>query len=63
MNIVKIRTNNVPWLKETLAQLPGGVHTVLPETEVNGVVTVETTNPGFLKFAVTNQGYGEVVES
>lgn len=60
-NRLKIRTPNPEALRDTLLQLVGGHHEVLLDTYVDGVVEVETTNPGFLAFAVEGQGYGQVV--
>ena len=60
---VKIRTTNPQALRDTLIELVGGRHEVLLYTYADGVVEVETDNPGFLVFACRNQGYGEVVEN
>lgn len=62
MDELKIRTVNPQALADTLLALPGGLHVVQVDTWDGDVVTVETTNPGFLRFACVNQGYGEVVD-
>lgn len=63
MSTVLIRTPNPQALADTLLSLSGGLHVVQLDTYADGVVQVETTNPGFLAFACKNQGYGEVVQS
>lgn len=61
-----VRTSNPAWLDQTLNQLGGvvGQHAdgsyVQVEPEVYVVRAVSGT-PGFLRFAITHQGYGEVV--
>lgn len=61
---IKIRTANPEGLDGTVQQLPM-VAAVVVENSWDGdtcIVRVLGGDPGFVKFAITNQGYGEVVE-
>jgi hypothetical protein len=61
---VRVRTTNHEWLDQTVQQLPG-IAAVVVDGSWDGdtcIVRVLAGDPGFLKFAITNQGYGEVIE-
>ena len=66
MKELLVRTSNPAWLDQTLQQLGGGVgqdaHGNYMQTDPNVyVVRAMTGNVGLLRFAITNQGYGDVV--
>ena len=56
-----VKCRDAEWLDDTIQQLPGA------QAVVDGSWDGETCrvrvfgDPGFIKFAITNQGYGEVV--
>ena len=56
-----VRTRNAELLDKTVQQLPGAA------AVVNGSFNGDTCrvrvfgNPDFMRFAITNQGYGEIV--
>lgn len=47
---------------DLIRSIPGGEHDPQPEATPNQYL-VATTNEGFLRFAIENQGYGRVLES
>jgi hypothetical protein len=66
MTELLVRTTNPRWLDDTLQQIGGvvcqhddGAYVSL-EPDVY-IVRAVSGNPGFLKFAITQQGYGTVV--
>lgn len=56
-----VRTRNPELLDSTVRQLPGAAAVV--EGSFNGDTCRVRVfgDPGFMKFAITNQGYGEIV--
>lgn len=61
---IKVRTANPKALDETVQQLPMVGAVVVDGSWDGDVCTVRVLagDPGFLRFAITNQGYGEIVE-
>lgn len=61
---IRVRTANPTMLDETLRQLPMVAAAVVEDSYDGEACTVRVLagDPGFLKFAITNQGYGEIVE-
>jgi hypothetical protein len=56
---IRVRIGGGPEsVSALLAGLPGDHR---PEHESGDVYLVATTDPGFLRFAIENQGYGEVL--
>jgi hypothetical protein len=59
---LRVATVNPGLLDETLLQLPGPQARVVDGTFDGIACTVRVFgNPGFLKFALHNQGYGQVL--
>ena len=60
---IPVRTANPEMLDRTVQQLGPAVVVGAPDyIQVDGCYVVRVFgNPGFIKFAITNQGYGEVV--
>ena len=60
---ILVRTANPEMLDRTVQQLGPAVVVGAPDyIQVDGCYVVRVFgNPGFIKFAITNQGYGEVV--
>ena len=61
---ILVRTANPRMLDETVQQLGPAVVVGGPDNyvQVDGCYVVRAFgDPGFIKFAITNQGYGEVV--
>jgi hypothetical protein len=61
---ILVRTGNPAILDETVQQLGAAVVVGGPDrfVQVDGCYVVRVYgDPGFIKFAITNQGYGEVV--
>ena len=60
---ILVRTTNPQMLDQTVQQLgPAAVVGAPDYVQVDGCYVVRVFgNPGFIKFAITNQGYGEVV--
>lgn len=61
-----VRTGNVQMLSDTLAQLPMADASVVPGSwnEADSTCRVRVVggfNTGFVKYALTNQGYGTVL--
>lgn len=58
-----VRTGNPAMLDETVQQLGPAVVVGMPSpVMVDGCYVVRVFgNPGFIRFALTNQGYGEIV--
>lgn len=55
-----VDTPNPGALDATLRELPGGDHLLTGEV-VDGHQVVRTTNPGFARYAIEQQGYATVV--
>ncbi len=55
-----VDTSNPPALAATLAALPGGQHELTAEW-VDGHRVIRTSNPGFLRYAIEQQGYATVI--
>jgi hypothetical protein len=57
-----VETKNPKLLDETLQQLPGAA--VVVDDSYNGMTCVVRVfgDPGFIKFAINQQGYGRVIE-
>lgn len=60
MSQFQVLTNNPEYLDDTLRQLPGGGR-VVPDSWNGTICTVTADDPGFVKYAIDNQGYGEVI--
>jgi hypothetical protein len=61
---IRVRTGNPEALDETIRHLGGCTAVVVDGSWAAGVCTVRVfSGEGFLRFALTNQGYGEIVES
>lgn len=59
---ITVRTRNPEMLDQTVQQL--GAAVVIDGSWNGDTCQVRVFgDPGFIKFAITNQGYGEVVES
>jgi hypothetical protein len=60
LHYVLVEIGGPPEAAMTLIRsLPGGEHD--PQDEGNGRYLVATTNAGFLRFAIEQQGYGKIV--
>jgi hypothetical protein len=60
---ITVRTANPDALDKTLAQLPMCVARVIDGSHNGDTCTVRCfENPGFVKYAIAHQGYGEIVE-
>ena len=60
---LRVTTANPQMLDETLHQLPGPPATVVKDSFDGNACTVRVLgDPGFLKFALTNQGYGQLLD-
>ena len=60
---ITVRTRNAEMLDQTLQQLPGCAEVVIEGSYDGDVCTVRVfSGLAFLKFALPNQGYGEIVE-
>jgi hypothetical protein len=60
---ILVRTEDPAMLDQTVQQLGRAAVVGAPDyTKVDGCYVVRVFgDPGFIKFAITNQGYGEVV--
>jgi hypothetical protein len=60
---ITVRTPNPDGLNKVLHQLPMSVAVVVDDSWNGDTCQVRVIgDPGFVKFAITHQGYGEVVE-
>lgn len=59
---ITVRTRNPQYLDQTIQQLPGAAVVIEDSWDGDTCLVRVFGDPGFLKFAITNQGYGEVVE-
>lgn len=63
MTKIRVRTKAPGLLDDTIQQLPGCVARVVEGSIDGDVCTIDVEGgEGFLRFAITRQGYGEIVE-